>query len=199
MAERYSIEQDLREAKAMAEGLERYVQGEQLYGAAGSGGFFSGGKMPSLTVGALVMRLRRLRALEGQMNAQQRQQLREIEQKHESVRKEWRYHYEQKMVWEVNSRLDAMAAFFEECASDPKLCARVYLPEVLRRTTVEEILIAMKEMGIETRELDKKAKSTDSRLRRFTQPASFVWDQALETAYPQSQFWWMYSHPPENL
>jgi hypothetical protein len=198
MAERYTIQQDLREAKAMAESLGRYVQGDQLYGTVGGGGFFSGGRMPSLTVGALVMRLRRLEALEGRMSVEQRQTLRDIQQQHEAVRKEWRYHYEQKMTWEANSRLDAMRAFFEECSSDPKLCARVYAPEVLRRTTVEELLIAMRDLGMTDAELDKKAKATDSRLRRFTQPAPFVWASDLEPAYPQAQFWWMYSRPPEN-
>jgi hypothetical protein len=198
MADRYSIDQDLREAKAMTESLTRYVQGDQLYGTVGGGGFFSGGRMPSMTVGALIMRLRRLRALQDTMTEEQRQQFAEIEQQHEAVRKEWRYHYEQKMIWEANSRLDAMKTFFEECSSDPKLCARVYGPEVLRRTTVEEILIAMKELNIEDEELTKKARGTDSRLRRFTQPSSFVWAKEMQPAYPQSEFWWMYSRPPEN-
>ena len=39
MSERkYSIEQDLREAGAMVEGLDRYIKGDQLYGTTGSGG-----------------------------------------------------------------------------------------------------------------------------------------------------------------
>ncbi len=190
----YAIAQDLKEAQAMVDGLDNYVRHDQLYGSIG--GLFSGGNMPSLTIGALLMRLRRLYMFEAQMSGEQRGQLEAITHKHETVRKEWRLHYDAKMLREANSRLDAMAHFFEECSSDPRLCARVYLPEVQRRTVVEEILIAMRELGMEDAELSKKVRGVDGRLRRFTQPAPFVWDSALKPVYSETQFWWMYSHPP---
>lgn len=197
MAERYTVDQDIREAQAMVDGLERYLKGDQLYGTVGGGGIFSGGNMPSLTVGALLMRLRRLDALRDKLSEQQRQQLALITDKHNAVRKEWRYHYEQKLTWEANSRLDAMRTFFEEC-SDPKLCARIYLPEVLRRTIVEECLIVLQDLNVELDDaLKLKIKGTDSRLRRFVKPASFVWAAELQSAYDEKRFWWMYSRPPE--
>jgi hypothetical protein len=100
------------------------------------------------------------------------------------------------MVREAKSRLDAMSTFFDECTSDPKLCPRVYGPEVLRRTITEEITMAMEDYNIEDADLDKKVKNVDSRLRRFTQPSKFIWDESLKSAYPQNPFWWMYSEPP---
>lgn len=197
MAEQnYSVEQDLKEAQAMVEGLDRYVTEEQLYGTVGGGGLFGGSNMPSLTIGALLMRIRRLHALSDRLSDSQKQQLEAIAAQNAKVHKEWRMHYENKMLREAKSRLDAMAAFFEECSNDPKLCARVYGPEVLRRTTVEEIKMAMEDYNMEDADLDKKMKNVDSRLRRFTQPSNFVWNDALKSAYPQTTFWWMYSEPP---
>ena len=56
----YDRSKDLNEARKMADSLEPYVLGDQVYGSVG-GGFFTGGNMPSLTIGALLMRVRRLR------------------------------------------------------------------------------------------------------------------------------------------
>ncbi|MCU0499571.1 MAG: hypothetical protein MUF87_19650 [Anaerolineae bacterium] len=192
----YSIEQDLREAIAMVDSLERYVQQDQLYGTVGSGGIFSAGNMPKMTIGGLLMRLRRLQALSAQLDHRQRDQFTQSQTRHEQLRKEWRVHYTEKMLYEANSRLDAMRTFFEECSNDPKLCARVYQPEVLRRTIAEEILIAAHDLNLDIGEISKKARATDSRLRRFTAPSDFVWGAGLETVYPADRFWWMYHRPP---
>jgi hypothetical protein len=199
MSERkYSLEQDLREASAMAEGLDRYIQGDQLYGTAGSGGFLSSGNLPSLTIGALVMRIRRLKAQNDKMTNAQREQLRQIETKHQAVLKEWRYRYQDRMVWEANSRLDAMAVFFEECSSNPRICSQVYMPEVLRRTTVQELMQPMKDLNVaELPEVEKKARMMDSKLRRFVRAAPFVWSQELAPYYPPEEYWWMYNAPQE--
>ncbi|MBC8171659.1 MAG: hypothetical protein H7X77_08295 [Anaerolineae bacterium] len=194
MSEKYSIDQDLREAKAMTDGLENYIRGDQVYGSV-SGGFFGGGNMPALTIGALAMRLRRLHALS--LTDKQREELQAIQVKHEAIRKEWRNLYEQKLIKEANSRLDAMNPFFDECRSDPGLCARVYAPEVLRRTITEEIMIVLQDLNSPLDELKKKARRVDSSLRRVIQPAPFVWADELQSIYPDSQYWWMYSHPPE--
>jgi hypothetical protein len=57
---RLDLERDLNEARDMANGLADYVRGDQLYGSVG-GGLFGSGNKPALTVGALLLRLRRLR------------------------------------------------------------------------------------------------------------------------------------------
>ncbi len=198
MSEReYAVDKDLKEARAMVNALEDYVRGDALYVNIG-GGLFGGGNMPMLTVGALVMRLRRLQALadDGRLSAQQQLELKKLHDAHEKVRRAWTHHYEQKMLREVNSRLDAMKTFFEEAATSMKLAARVYLPEVLRRTIVEELLMALESQNVDVSEARKKARATDSKLRQFTAPSPFVWDAALESVYPRERFWWMYVSPP---
>ncbi len=194
MSEQYTIDKDLKEAEAMAKALVPYVHEGQLYGNVGGGGIFGSGNMPSLTIGAFLMRLRRLNTFS--LDSDQKARLQKAEHRNEQVLKEWRVHYERKLVREAHSRLDAMRTFFEECAADPALCARVYGPEVLRRTTVQEIIIAMEEIGLTDDELTKKAAGVDGRLRRYLQASDFVWDEQLIPAYPEKPFWWMYQHPP---
>ena len=193
----YTIERDLREARAMADALIPYVHENRLYGTVGGGGMFGGGKMPSLTIGALLMRLRRLRALEDRLTDSQRAALAEIEARHEEVRKEWTVLYTEKLNQEANSRLKAMAQFFEECDDSPRICPNIYLPETLRRTIVQDITAALDTLGAESTDLSRAIRGVDGKLRRFTEPSEFVWAQALEAAYPREVYWWLYAKPPK--
>lgn len=191
----YSIDQDLKEASAMTDGLDSYVLSNELYGGSGSGGIFGGGRMPSLTIGGLLMRLRRLKALRGQMTPAQQQQLAGIETKHDALRKEWLVHYNQKMLREANSRLDMLNRYFEDCKQEPRSCAGNYGPEALRRTIVEDIARAAEDTGVDSGDLHQRTRLADSHLRRYAQTPGFVWDAALQAAYPQDDYWWLWMHP----
>jgi hypothetical protein len=194
MSEYYSVDQDLREAEAMTKGLANYLKGDTLYASTG-GGVFSFGKMPALTVGALLMRLRRLGVLRMQLNTEQREQLAELNRKHEEIRDEFRAHYEKKMLWEANSRLDAMRPYFTEAVT-PDGATINYPAEVLRRTIVQEVLVAMDELRIQSAELDTKVRQIDSQLSGIaTERTEFLWDAQLEPAYPQKDYWWLYRKP----
>jgi hypothetical protein len=194
MTEYYSVDQDLREAEAMTKGLETYLKGDTLYASAG-GGIFSFGNMPTMTVGALLMRLRRLGVLHMQLNDKQREQLAELNRQHEEVRDEFRAHYEKKMLWEANSRLDSIRQYFSD-ASTPDGAASNYAPEQLRRTIVQELLVAMDELRIESADIDTKVRQIDSRLNGIaSERTGFLWDSQLEPAYPQKDYWWLYRKP----
>ncbi len=190
----YSIDTDLREAKALADHLVPYVYGDQVYGSIG--GMFGSGQMPSLTIGALLMRLRRLHALEGQLSADQQAQLAAIDAENEAVRREWSVHYNEKLLQEANSRLKMMDRYFSDCTEDPRSCVNNYGPEALRRTIVEAIKLALHNSGSASADLDRTIGKVDNQLRRFTKPSDFVWANALEAAYPQSEYWWLYARPP---
>ena len=196
MSEKYSITRDLKEAEAMVKALSTYVHQDALYGTVGGGMFSSG--MPALTVGALLLRLRRLSALQEHLSESDRERLQQIMMQHDQIRDEWRVHYQNKVVHEAKSRLDAMKRFFEECADDPRLCASAYQPEASRRTIVQEILAAFDELQLEQDdELTRKLNISDGGLRRYTQPGDFVWDSTLEAVYPRQDFWWLYQHPSQ--
>lgn len=188
----YTIERDLHEAAAMAEALVPYIYEDQLYGKAGS-------KMPSLTVGALLLRLRRLNALRDTMTDAQCEQLAKVEAVQQDVRKEWRQHYEKKLIWETESRLKAMMPYFEECRESPRLCASAYLPEALRRTIVAEILLELDALNVEVNKLERQAQKTDVQLRGVIQPCDFIWDAALQAVYPPESYWWLYHRPSEPV
>jgi uncharacterized membrane-anchored protein YhcB (DUF1043 family) len=195
MSSNYSIAQDLKEAVAMAEGLEEYVRGTELYGNAG-GGFFA--NLPSLTIGALVMRLRRLEALRDKLNQSQQASLDAALRHYEHVQKEWNVHFSEKIVKEANSRLDAMRTFFNECAKSSTNCAGNYAPEVLRRTIVQELLPVIEHNRAEAEGLQDKLRQTDGKLRGIVRSAPFSWAAELQSVYPQEAYWWLYQRPPQD-
>ena len=193
----YSIDQDLREAEAMADALDPYIYGDEIYGRAG-GGSVVGGQTPALTIGALLLRLRRLRALADQLSPAQRATLEKVEARNNAIRDEWSVHYQQKLVKEGESRLKGMEAFFKECLDEPRTCYSGYPPEALRRTIIHEIDAALDGMNASSAELDTQIRRADSKLQGVVKPSEFIWAKALESVYPRDTYWWLYSRPPKN-
>ncbi len=192
-AQTYNLDRDLMEARSMADALDSYVRDDTLY--AQVGGFFGSGKMPSLTIGALLLRLKRLNVLRDQLSPSQQQQLDEIQARHDAVRREWRVHYDQKMLREARSRLEAMRAFFGECDDDPRTCAPNFPPELLRLTIAHQLAAELADAHADTDDLDNLLRMADARVRHLTEPADFQWAAPLQPAYPQELYWWLYVHP----
>ncbi len=194
MAERkYSIDNDLKEAQRMVEALETYIYQDQLYMPISGGGIFS--PMPALTVGAVLLRLRRLRALREQLSPAQQATLDGLAAQHEKVWNEWRVHYEKKLMEEAQSRLKLLSSYLQDCKEDPRVCAANFPAEALRRTIVQEIAEFMEERGIHSAEIDRGIARVDSQLRGYVKPEGFLWSPTLQPVYPKEPFWWLYSEP----
>lgn len=194
----YDINRDLKEVSAMVKALEGYLKQDTLYGSV-SGGFLSFSNMPSLTLGAILMRLRRLEAMDEahKLDDKQRDNLRQTASQHRDIYTQNRRLYEEKLIREATSRLKAIHPFFEECFKDPKSCPRNYRPEAMRRTIVQEVLFRLEELGIQLDdELKTLLSTTDNKLRRYaTDKHGFILDPVLEAHYPASPFWWLYQEP----
>jgi hypothetical protein len=182
----YSIDKDLKEAQAMVGALVPYIYENELYGHLGY-------NMPSLTLGALLLRLRRLHDLGERLTDAQLASLRPLESQHLTLRKEWSSHYDKKLAREAEIRLRDIQTFCHECRDDPQGCASAYLPEALRRTLVHEILQVLPNPG----SLDFQLKKTDFLLQGQVRPADFIWDRQLQPVYPADVFWWLYRRPPQ--
>jgi hypothetical protein len=194
MSERkYSIDNDIREARHMIEALESYIYQNQLYMPISGGGVFS--PMPALTVGAVLLRLRRLRALHEQLSEAQQAAVDALVAQHEKVWSEWRVHYEKKLAEEAQSRLKLLGSYLQDCKEDPRACAANYPAEALRRTIVQELAEFMEGQGIHSAEIDRGMARVDSQLRGYVKPEGFLWSPTLQPVYPKEPFWWLYSEP----
>ena len=194
MSNRYSLERDLDELERMVERLGDYLLGDAMYLPVG-GGFFRGASTPQMTIGALLLRRRRLTRLRAKLKRKDGSRLDEALTQHERLQREWTLHYEKKLQREVPMRLKLMAGFFRECSENPRDCAGAYPVEALRRTIVQEILIAMEEFGCDKRESAAAVGQADQALRRLLQAGEFIWSPMLEMVYPKAKFWWLYGCP----
>lgn len=190
----YSLDRDLSEANALAEALDTYVNGDDLYGTV-SGLYATAPDMPSVTIGGLLMRLRRLKELEDRMSAAQKGILTNAEIQHADVRQKQAGRYHEKVVNEAGARLRSLEAFFAECEDDPQACAESYLPEAQRRTIVQEIVNALERYNLPLIHFDDTLRQRDAQLRRFTEPSDFIWSAELQPAYPEDVYWWLYARP----
>lgn len=194
MSARYSHSRDLDELERMVERLGDYLLANDMYLSIG-GGFFRGSRSPQMTIGALLLRRRRLTHLRAKLKRADGIRLDAALAEHDDLQREWTLHYEQKLQREVPSRLKVMAGFFRECSENPRDCAGAYPIEALRRTIVGEILLALDEFGYEKREVAAAVGRADQALRRILKADDFIWSPLLEPAYPREIFWWLYGSP----
>jgi len=180
----YSIERDLKELETMVASLVPYVYEDELYGRVGM-------NMPSLTLGAVLLRLRRLRALTSRLTREQLATLHQLETQVHSVSQEWDNHYQKKLAREADARLRDIMTYTREWNDSPRSFANSYMPEALRRTMIQEILSALhNDAGLAAR-----VKQVDSALRRYLQDSDFIWAEILKPVYPADTFWWLYKRP----
>lgn len=182
----YSIERDLKEAQAMASALVPYVYEDELYGRVGM-------NLPSLTIGAILLRLHRLRALQSKLSPEQMDILQNIESQVHSVSQEWGGHFQKKLVREADTRLRDLMTYTREAKESPRTAANAYMPEALRRTMIADILEAM--TASERDGLQSKTRQLDGELRRYLEDSDFVWSKELEPVYPAETYWWLYKRP----
>ncbi len=184
----YDLSRDLDEAKTMTDGLEDYVRGDELYGS-GSGGMFDADL--KLTIGALLLRLNRLTALQGRLSSAQWLTLTAVQAEHDRVRTQWAEHYLHKLEREATSRLQGIDRFISECADDPAGCGDHYLTTAQARTTLQAALDALpSNAGVR-----QGVQSSDSQLKTLTEPSAFLWSPVLESLYPKGIYWWLYARP----
>ena len=194
MSSRYSLPRDLDEVEQMVERLEDYLLGDAMYLPIGSS-FFRRSSTPQMTLGALLLRRRRLSHLRSKLKRADGFRLNAALAQHDELQREWTLHYEKKLRQEVPARLRVMAGFFRECSENPRDCAGAYPVEALRRSIIQEVLLAMAEFGYERGDLSAAVRPADQALRRILHAGEFIWSPVLEEVYPRATFWWLYGSP----
>ena len=141
------------------------------------------------------MRLRRLTILKDQLPNDLWERVNAANQKYADIRDEWRAHFDKKVQWEVDSRLNTIGQYFKDAETSIDQSS-TYKPEQLRRTIVEDLRPVLVEHNLMTDELEGKFRFVDGRLSGLAvDKAGFLWDAALEPAYPEKDYWWLYRKP----
>ena len=194
MTRQYSLERDLSELEAMVERLGDYVLGDKLFLPL-TVSYARRSVTPQLSMGAMLLRRRRLGCLRESLRSTQLSRLNAALDQHDALQREWSLHYEKKLKAELPARIRQMGAFFRDCKESPAACAATYPAEALRRTLMQEILLALAEFGYASGETRAKVEPVDVALRRLLRPGNFIWASSLEAVYPKREFWWLHGSP----
>lgn len=184
---------DLAVTQAMAGELETYLQRDVLYWQMDAHGPYSH-RFPRLTIGGLLLRLRRLNALRDRLTPAQNMDLDAVNRRFETVVGTWPAAYDRKLQAEIKARLDAWARYLaEDCADGRPVCAEEYPSQAEVRTILALLLEeAARVSRGDLAPLQSRLAALDGQLRRLFRPGPFIWNAALAPAYPPDRFWWLY-------
>ena len=153
--------------------LETYLLAEPLYWPLGA-------SLPRLTIGGLLLALKRASAFEP-FDARQWQL------KVDTIRAKRRSAWEKKALRELQNRLRLWSESLNEWRSAEAGRRADYTGEVRGRVIIQILL----------REVDASSEqaalaSLDRSLRVYLQPGPFLWDETLAQHFQQDEFWFLY-------
>lgn len=151
--------------------------------------------LPAFSIGGLLESLRRLEALADRLSPEGREILRRAREGLEQARQRYAGRYAHKVERELHSRLDAWAWFLEDYERGPEEGAASFPAQVHIRLKIALLLEEAEGLGLAVAPLRRRLQELDQTLRRHWIPGPFLWEEALQAAFPQDRFWWLYGRP----
>lgn len=189
-----SFEYDLRYLQAGIDQLESYLLAKDLYWPVGISASGAETPYPQLTIGGLLLSLKRLQA--NAQTPEQQAALATVERKLDEIRSRWRVAWEKKAAQDFHARLNLWRDFLEDYRDRPSAHYDRFPYEVGRRVQLALLKDSAGEVpAAETQMLS----GLDGLLRSVLAPGQFVWDQALASSFPQQPFWYLYGELKKEL
>jgi hypothetical protein len=194
MSDRASkIAYDLAVVEAMVVEMEPYLKSNLLYWRL-SPAVTLRPAAPLLTIGGVLLRTHRLAGQSDRLTPNQRSRMSAAADAFRTVTEEWAAHTEKRMRRELEARLKSWQWFVDDCREQKQSCVAYYATESELRTLLDLLIDAAAGFGNVAPQQGRLG-LLDSQFRRWFQPGDFVWDAALEPAYPRDRFWWLYGRP----
>jgi len=181
-----SAEYDLRFLQSGIETLESYLLSADLYWPVDARPPAGEPPYPRLTLGGLLLAQTRLHAYH--LTDGERARLAQLDEQLDALRGRWRVAWENKALAEIRSRLTLWRNFLEEYRENPENQADRYAYEVGRRV---QLHLLSEEAAMPVAENDL-LNGLDKLVRAVFQPGSFIWDDELQTVFPQYTYWYLY-------
>ena len=182
-----SFEYDLRYLQAGIDQLEAYLLAKDLYWPVGISAASKETPYPQLTIGGLLLSLKRLQA--NARSPEQQASLAKVEQQLDTVRTRWRVAWENKAAQDFHARLNLWRDFLEDYSDRPSAHYDRYSYEVGRRVQLALLQDSAGKLPAAEIEL---LKGLDALLRSVFVPGKFIWDESLASSFPQTDFWYLY-------
>ena len=172
---------------AMADEMEAYLRSDVLFWR------IMNASMPRLTLGGYLLRQHRLLALEHLLSEEEKGRMETAIIQYNQALVEKIVRLEQK----AHTELETQLRLWGESLRDVGRSSGVnYETAVEVRAMIEVIMmqLLMRPYQLNDR-ITQQVGLLDGNLRRRFTKGDFVWEAAWESAYPQTQFWWLYGRP----
>ncbi len=168
-----STEQDLRFLTESLPQLQVYLLSNELYWPLNA-------SLPRLTLGAVLLALARVSAI-------QPDEAKGLAEQLETIRAKWRVAWEKKAARETANRLRLWSNFLSDYRNAPEQHADAY-PQEVRGRVILQLLLAEAPDAPEKSALAE----LDAMLKSRLISGNFVWNVALQPAFPKTDFWFLY-------
>ena len=183
----HSADYEFRYLEAGIDVLEDYLFSSEIYWPIGATAPSGATPYPQLTLGGLLLAIKRAQARA--VDPEQQARLARIEEQIDAVRTRWRSAWGKKAAREYGSRLNLWRDFLEEYRQGPHANTDRYAYEVRRRVQLQ--LLSPEADDIPRAQLNLKD-GLDKLLRSVFIPGEFIWDNDLTTSFPANPFWYLY-------
>ncbi len=178
---------DLGYIAAGLEELEAYLLSKELFWPVNAPSPAGEGAYPQLTLGGLLLALRRARS-RGK-SPPGHSQVQRLETHLNAARAQWLSAWEEKAAWELRSRMRQWGSYLTELRREPA-DHRVYFRYEVRLRALIELLIA----EVHQLESEDQALLTmlDQEVRGRLIAGDFVWGEDLAEGFPKDTFWYLW-------
>jgi hypothetical protein len=188
------INLDLALCRAMAEEMEDYLKSSVLFWEPNRSRT-GGADLPKLTIGGLLLAIRRLSTLRHRLSAAQLQVLDRAREQLDHQRTQWRTRYTSKLARDLRSRLDAWDWYLEDLEDRPGSGAAHYGRQVETRVKAELLLEEEREIGMDAEQSQRRQAMLDRRLRAEFERGDFCWPEPLADGFPPERYWYLWGGP----
>ncbi len=188
---------DLLVVEAMASDLKAYLLGKALYWPLHPR-HRTRRPLPPGTLGGVFFRIHRLRALEDQLDGDQRVMFHEAAAQIEEQMGHYPGQAGEKMLREVRARLGSWDRYLEEVGAQPQRFEVEYPTQAEGRTVIALLVDTLDETG-ERRAFEQQIERSDAYLRLILEKHAFIWHESLAGVFPEDRFWWLYGWPRHGI
>jgi len=182
------LSHDLAVVQEMLLEMEHYLGQETLFWS------MRRGDLPKLTLGGMLLRLWRLRRLADLLPPEQRLATPTAVNRFDQIAGDNVVRFEVRAHEELAARIRQWAAHLRDMRQE--VVPSYYATAVAVRTIMAHLLNQLRQppFSLEKRWPDQLS-LLDQQLAERWQVGDFVWPSEWETAYPKSEFWWLYGLP----
>ena len=152
--------------------------------------------MPRLTIGGYLMRQQRLSALREKLPEDDQARLDMAMRQFSDALEERVVRFEMRAHQELHTRIAEWIGILPDLNRRAKTEVNYYTGVVDTRIVIKELLDMLQSPPYELEEgVTDELKVIDRLLKGRLSEHDYIWDPIWETAYPRSDYWWLYGYP----